>query len=156
MLTSTDEIRAGDINTLDFLRFFRAENTGTTSLVRYAGFWWRALALTIDTVLIVIAFVIVMLVVYFRWLDAPWTAGLNGLIQITLFIVGWLYWTMFESSWMQATPGKKICRLRVTDLSGKRISFGRANGRYFAKTLSAVVYLIGYSVAAVTRRKQAW
>jgi uncharacterized RDD family membrane protein YckC len=39
--------------------------------------------------------------------------------------------------------------------NGSRISFGRANGRYWAKILSAVILMIGYLMAAFTERKQA-
>jgi uncharacterized RDD family membrane protein YckC len=75
---------------------------------------------------------------------------------VIMLIIFWLYFSVFESSRIQATPGKWICRLLVTDLSGRKISFGRATGRYFAKTVSALPYLVGYSAAAVSRRKQAW
>jgi uncharacterized RDD family membrane protein YckC len=45
--------------------------------------------------------------------------------------------------------------LRVTDLEGQRISFGRATGRHFAKYVSALTLLIGYIMAGFTERKQA-
>ena len=61
----------------------------------------------------------------------------------------------FESSVYQATLGKMMLGLRVTDLHGKRISIGRAVGRYFAKILSAVILCIGFIMAAFTQKKQA-
>jgi uncharacterized RDD family membrane protein YckC len=42
----------------------------------------------------------------------------------------------------------------VTDLDGKRISFGRASGRFFAMYLSAVLLFIGFIMIAFTKRKQ--
>ncbi len=132
------------------------------TFVRYAGFWWRALAIIIDVGLIVVAVLIVTLgsfFLYFGKLDPSKSAngsGFETLGQLITSSIFWIYFTIFESSRMQSTLGKKICGLRVTDLSGNRISFARANGRYFAKTLSFAVYLVGFSVAAVTRRKQGW
>jgi uncharacterized RDD family membrane protein YckC len=61
-----------------------------------------------------------------------------------------------ESSVRQATFGKSVMSLRVTDDGGQRISFGRATGRFFAKIVSGMVpLLIGYIMAAFTEKKQA-
>jgi len=42
----------------------------------------------------------------------------------------------------------------VTDMEGRRISFGRATGRYFAKIISAIIIYIGFLMIAFTERKQ--
>ena len=44
--------------------------------------------------------------------------------------------------------------IKVTDLDGNRISFGRATGRHFAKWLSALILGIGYIMVAFTAKKQ--
>lgn len=69
-------------------------------------------------------------------------------------MIEWLYWTVFESSSWQATPGKRMLGLRVTDMDGNRIGFGRANARYWSKILSFLILLIGFLMVAFTRRKQ--
>ena len=43
----------------------------------------------------------------------------------------------------------------VSDLAADRISFGKASGRYFGKIVSAILLMIGYLMAAFTKRKQA-
>jgi uncharacterized RDD family membrane protein YckC len=43
----------------------------------------------------------------------------------------------------------------VTDLEGRRISWGRANARYWSKFISALIFLIGYIMAGFTQKKQA-
>jgi uncharacterized RDD family membrane protein YckC len=43
----------------------------------------------------------------------------------------------------------------VTDLAGRRISFGRATGRFFAKYISATILMIGFVMAGFTEKKQA-
>ena len=44
--------------------------------------------------------------------------------------------------------------LFVTDTFGRRITFSRATGRYFASILSGMIMGIGYIMAAFTERKQ--
>lgn len=70
------------------------------------------------------------------------------------FVGDWLYFSLMESSSSQGTVGKIVCGLRVTDTQGRRISFGRATGRYFAKILSALILLIGYLMVGWTRQKR--
>src|SRR5689334_10381306 len=78
--------------------------------------------------------------------------------QITKLIVavllGWAYEALQESSAYQATLGKRLVAIRVTDLEGRRISFGRATQRYFGKYLS-LISVYGYFAALVTERRQA-
>ena len=68
--------------------------------------------------------------------------------------INWLYFALLESSSMQGTLGKKALGMIVTDLSGNRIGFGRATGRYFGKILSAIILGIGFIMVAFTERKQ--
>lgn len=86
-------------------------------------------------------------------------AGLQLLGGFAGFILGtgaaWLYYAYLESSSRQATFGKMLLSVRVTDLEGGRISFGRATGRHFAKYVSAFTLLIGYIMAGFTEKKQA-
>jgi uncharacterized RDD family membrane protein YckC len=70
-------------------------------------------------------------------------------------IVQWLYFALFESSSLQATPGKLLAGTKVTDMEGKRIGFGRATTRTLAKGLSALMCYVGYIMAAFTERRQA-
>jgi len=112
------------------------------SRVAYGGFWIRVLAYLIDAILLSIGGGVLRLV--FGLVD-------GGLLSV---VGGWLYFALMESSASQATIGKTACGLRVTDEQGRRISFGRATGRYFAKILSALIFLIGFMMVGWTRRKQ--
>jgi uncharacterized RDD family membrane protein YckC len=69
-------------------------------------------------------------------------------------VVSWLYSALMERSSKQATLGKMALGIRVTDLDGNRIGFGKATGRYFAKILSALILGIGFLMVAFTQRKQ--
>ena len=109
----------------------------------YAGFWRRFLAALIDGILLGIVGGI---------LTSQMDQTASGSIST---IIGWLYYAGMESSSRQATLGKSLLGMTVTDLRGQRISFLRATGRYFAKFLSALILMIGYIMAAFTERKQA-
>ena len=108
----------------------------------HAGFWRRFAAAIIDAIIIGMVFLILIFTptFYFGWL-----LGL---------VVGWLYYGIMESSTTQATLGKMAMSIVVTDMSGNRVSFGRATGRYFAKIISAIILYIGYLMIAFTEKKQ--
>ncbi|NEP44244.1 MAG: protein kinase, partial [Okeania sp. SIO2H7] len=81
-------------------------------------------------------------------------------VQTTTFvflttILKWFYFARLESWQGQATFGKRLMGVIVTDLNGNRISFGRAHGRYLSKYLSLITLLIGFIMAAFTKKKQA-
>ena len=68
-------------------------------------------------------------------------------------IVPWLYTALQECSTPQATFGKRLLFVQVTDLEGRRISFARASARFFGRLIPT--FGLGYLMALVTRRKQA-
>lgn len=116
--------------------------------LEYAGFWLRALAAIIDSLIFILAGVIIGFILGVM-------GGSAKSLDIPFFIISWLYYSLMESSPKQATIGKMILGISVTDLSGNRISFGRATGRYFSKIISGIIFCIGYIMAAFTARKQA-
>ena len=116
----------------------------------YAGFWRRVVAAVVDGCLL-----LVVLVALSRALNMPgfllredWLPSLlSGLVSLA-------YAALFESSAWQATPGKRLIRIKVTDLRGARITLGRAVLRHLAQLLSAACLMLGYVMAAFTRRRQ--
>ena len=139
----------------------------------YAGFWLRFVAHLIDGLLIgavagaifVPMFFLTGLGGFLRAVEhdhQPDPAVIASLVSSIALLVlvsvlgSWLYYAYFESSDWQATVGKKVLNLIVTDMDGNRVSFGRASGRYFAKIVSGLIPLgIGYILAGVTEKKQA-
>ncbi len=133
--------------------------------VHYGGFWIRFLAAFIDGIIIE-AVVIPVSFVLGAMVGAAGSAagGANQMaMQMTAAMLGAcvgifanvLYFTFLESSSKQATLGKMILGLKVTDHSYQRISVGRALGRTLSKYISALILLIGYIMAGFTDRKQA-
>ena len=130
----------------------------------YAGFFQRLAAYVLDWIMIAVAvFAIaivvgVILAVVLGGNDpkaAQRVGFFTGLLaNVAIVFVGWIYFAMLESSAKQATLGKRLLGIVVTDEHGQRISFVRATGRYFAKVLSSIM-LVGFIMAAFMPKKQA-
>lgn len=102
--------------------------------VVYAAFSGRLVAVVVDGLVLSIPFMII--VVNFK--DRPILA--NSII----IIIAWLYDAIQISSSRQATIGKKMINIKITDLKGDRINFLQATARHFAKILSGVILSLGY------------
>ena len=113
-----------------------------SGVVTYAGFWKRVAALLIDSVVISAATGIL-------------TAVTFGMAWFSIFLLPWVYEAIMLSSEKQATVGKMVLGIVVTDVNGGRITFARATGRHFAKWLSALILGIGFLMVAFTEKKQA-
>ena len=139
----------------------------------YAGFWMRLVAAIIDGVLIGIVNLIILvpflglvgLTAAARASDVDMESQGAGLMiallstylisMLAVAVAGWLYFALMESSTRGATLGKMALGLRVVDMNGIQIGFGRATGRYFGKLLSGAIFFIGYIMAGFTQQKQA-
>lgn len=60
---------------------------------------------------------------------------LEGWVWLSVSLPTYLYFALYESSARGATPGKRLLGLHVTDMAGKRISFGRALLRTIMKLI---------------------
>src|SRR3954462_14879392 len=112
--------------------------------VTYAGFWERFAAAFIDGIIVGVVAAVLNLTLF---KDNIFGTVINLAWQ-------WLYYALQEASVHQATVGKRALGLTVTNLSGGRISFGQATGRYFGKIISAVILLIGYFMMLWDDRRQ--
>ena len=128
------------------------------AIVYYAGFWKRFLATMIDVLLINILLAVILVISRGgSGLSFPPTAHMLISLMATnvlFWVVFWLYNTIMESSSKQATLGKMLLGIRVTDLDGNRLSFGKENARYWGKLLSALTLYIGFIMAGFTQKKQ--
>ena len=139
--------------------FVWREPLATTWRPEYAGFWRRFFANCIDGFLIGIVLKILdssmarvieknsfNLDIILMWL-AVWL--------VSYITIDWLYYALQESSSSQATLGKLALGIVVTDVTGNRISFGRATGRYFAHYITYITFGIGFLIQPFTIRRQA-
>lgn len=140
----------------------------------YAGFWLRFVAYVIDGLMCVLVFGVFLLILIaiigvgtIRGQDETFNNPENFFMApaiifliLTTCIVAvcgsWLYYALFESSVHQGTLGKMALGLIVTDMQGRRVTFARASGRFFAKIITNLIPLwIGYIMAGFTEKKQA-
>ncbi|MBG9490293.1 RDD family protein [Bacillus subtilis] len=127
-----------------------------------AGFWIRAAASIIDVFIIAIFSFIMIFINTFIVLPLIDAAGTHmseaqyeffmliiGTIPVLaiIFIFAILYYSLLTSLNMQATLGKKLMGIIVVNQYGERISFWHSFGRFFAYTLSKILY-IGFIMAA--------
>jgi uncharacterized RDD family membrane protein YckC len=73
---------------------------------------------------------------------------------VVLIVIPWLYFAGFESSRSQATPGKLLMHIVVTDMTGNKPTFARVTLRHFAKFVSALIILIGFLMIGLTQKRQ--
>lgn len=118
----------------------------------YAGFWWRTLAYVFDgmitNVVLIFLYVLLGFSVSTMLVDPPVAAWVVG------GLTNWLYFTLWESSEWQATPGKRMLHLVVTDLHGRRLGFGQASGRCLSKIFSYLLLGVGFLMVGFTEKKQ--
>jgi len=120
--------------------------------VNYASFGKRLAASIIDSVIIL---AVNLLVTYLTSGSVLNESG-DLLANIAGVVVAWLYSAVLESSVNQATPGKRLMRIKVTDTEGGRISFLQATGRHFAKFISSIILFIGYLAMLWDDKNQTW
>lgn len=77
-----------------------------------------------------------------------------GSIILIIWAIQILYYAFMESSKYQASLGKMAMGIKVVDLNGDRITFGKAFLRSIGKIISASVFYIGFLMAAFTEKKQ--
>ncbi|MGH9746858.1 MAG: RDD family protein [Candidatus Acidiferrales bacterium] len=139
----------------------------------YAGFWLRLVAFIIDAlvagVIVGILFMVGLIFIgvgslteMIRGMEHSDEAPPVAFILLILFVLSasllarWIYYAYMESSPNQGTLGKMALGLIVTDLQGRRVTFGRATGRYFARLITGLIPCgVGYMMAGFTERKQA-
>ena len=140
------------------------ENITSVSYSEFGSFWERFLAYCIDSAILTFGSIAVSFLVAFfvgfiialMGMEIEEMEGFFiGLYYILAFLSSWFYFTIMQSSKLQATVGKKVCNLVVTDSTGNRISFAKANARFWSKFISAAIFGVGYLMAAFTEKHQA-
>jgi uncharacterized RDD family membrane protein YckC len=142
-----------------------------------AGFWIRVAAHVLDNMIVSVPFVAawfafvitvmgVSILAPFMALSSGEPVAMGASFFVTLvmlylslifgrFIAVWLYHAILESGPHQSTWGKRACGLKVTNMTGQRITFGHATGRYFSTFITNMTMGIGYLMVAFTDRRQA-
>jgi uncharacterized RDD family membrane protein YckC len=103
--------------------------------------------------------VIVLLIIAAANVDNPDAAQAAGVLanvcmSVIGFLVAAIYYVTLDASAKQGTWGKQIVGLKVTDLEGRRITVGRAIGRFFARYLTICTCGIGFLLPLFTQKRQ--
>ena len=131
-----------------------------------AGIGSRFLAILADTALQFIAYTVLVLVFVLIATSAPKSAAgdlsrtgekwlIAGIILFH-FLMYWGYFTLFETFWNGQTPGKRFCKIRVIQQSGRQITFFEAMTRNLLRVIDMLpsVYLIGVITMLCNRQHQ--
>ena len=122
----------------------------------FGDFWRRALATLIDLAILWIPMTLAEFALQL-WIDKsnPETEEASFLVQLIAVYGVWaIYEVPFWLTPWQATPGKRICGLAVTDIRGERLSLVHALARYGAKIVSGAI-VVGVFFVFFTRWRQA-
>jgi uncharacterized RDD family membrane protein YckC len=117
--------------------------------LEYAGFWSRVAALIVDNAIVTIFGLALLIAAGFVG------TGAAVIANFAFMLLAFLYWPLMESSERQATIGKQLLGIQVTDANGVRLTFVRALLRNLAKIISSLPFGLGFLLAAFTARKQA-
>ena len=121
----------------------------------YGGFWIRFGAKVIDNIIISAVQVPVLLLATMGAASSGESAA--AVYSLLSVLMTWglpVAYTVFFLGKFGATPGKMACGLKVVRPTGERITYLRALGRWFAEVLSAMIFLIGYIMAAFDDEKR--
>lgn len=132
----------------------------------YAEFWRRLLALLLDMSFLIVGWMAFLGIIYGAMNLVFWVGDKSihistllpfiwGFGIILMVVTHWFYFTVSESSSLQATLGKRIMKVIVTDLKEHRITLGKANLRYFCKIISLLLLFSGFIIAGFTEKRQA-
>lgn len=131
-----------------------------------AGLGSRFLAILADSVVQAVAYVLLILIFVLVASSAPKTAagelsrvGEKWLVAGVIlfhFVMYWGYFTLFETFWNGQTPGKKFCKIRVIQQSGRQITFFEAMTRNLIRIVDMFpsFYLIGVIATLCNRQHQ--
>jgi uncharacterized RDD family membrane protein YckC len=135
---------------------------------KYAGFWIRLVAHIFDGILLAIPLFILQSVFLMSvsgtfsmeaWLmedelSMGQTLTYLSLTVVSNIVLSIIYFAVMESSKFQASLGKLMLGLKVTDEKGNRIGFWKSFGRLLSKSFLSGILFIGYIMVAFTKKKQ--
>jgi len=123
---------------------------------KYAGFWIRAWASIIDTILMLIIIMPILFAIYGAdlWVRESFVAGFwdfifQYILPAIAVIILWVY--------KSATPGKMLTGLIIVDAkTGEKPSTGQFIVRYLGYYVSIIPLSLGFIWVGIDKRKQGW
>lgn len=122
-----------------------------------AGFFIRAFARLIDTMILALVLGAVFFLRGQSILEGLKTMNPLHFMLLYLFtfpLIRLVYFTLFECSKLQATPGKLAVDLKVVTDEGYKLTFFKALGRNLTKIFSFITIYIGFLMLLWNKEKQ--
>jgi uncharacterized RDD family membrane protein YckC len=141
------------------------------TVYKYAGFWRRFIAYSIDGFIISIIFVVLAIIAGIAFFAGSMSGGNNAwiaemsdparIVSLTLWfwlfslLINTAYFTYFHGS-TGRTPGKMLLGLQVVSTEGVNISYGVAFLRSVGYLVSSFVFCLGFIWIGFDSKKQGW
>ena len=122
----------------------------------FASFDQRLLAAVIDYFVLLLVYILLLLIGFMFIGDKDQRIMAGVLLLPLIPVLKFIYGVFAESSARQGTIGKRLLNIKVTDLGGKRLSFGVAVVRNIAKILSVLPLFFGYLYIFLNKKQQSW
>ncbi|CAM4323466.1 Uncharacterized membrane protein YckC, RDD family [Pedobacter westerhofensis] len=122
----------------------------------FASFDQRLLASVIDYFILLLVYIFLLLL-SFVFIDGKEERIAAGVLMLPVLpALKFLYGSFAECTAGQGTIGKRLLNIKVTDMEGKKISFGTALTRNIAKVLSVLPLFFGYLYSFLNKKQQCW
>lgn len=120
----------------------------------FGSFDQRILASVIDWFIVSTGFVVIGLIIVLMAHDQVVRSMVALSLVAIIPMVNFIYHVIMESSEKQATHGKQILKIKVTDMEGHRISRGQAVTRNLARFTSIATFYLGYLISFFNKKQQ--
>jgi len=120
----------------------------------FAAFDQRLLACVIDYFFIILVYAVVILLSFIVVTEKSHRIALAIIGLPFIVVVKLIYGTVTDASAKQGGIGKRLMKIRVTDMDGMRIGYAKSLGRNLSKLLSLLPFLIGYLYSFLNRKQQ--
>jgi uncharacterized RDD family membrane protein YckC len=140
------------------------------TIYKFAGFWGRLGAYTVDCTIIFFTFIVLSIIASLAFFSGAISGNSKNFIAdladptrfSSMMILTWLFFISFNIAYFTyfhgttgRTPGKMLFGLQVVSTEGAPISFGIAFLRAVGYFVSGIFYL-GFIWIAFDKRKQGW
>ena len=135
------------------LREFLGFKQQYTNPQYFAGFDLRMLAVVIDWFLVIGAVFFLELLVFVSFEFKEATLFIVTLNAVIIPIVKFIYQVFLEAT-QQATYGKKMLNITVTNLEGLKPNFSQILFRNLSKIISTAIFFFGYFYLFLNKKQQ--
>jgi len=141
------------------------------TIYKYAGFWRRLGAYTVDGIIIFFTFIVLSIIASLAFFSGAISGNSKYFIAdladparfSSIMILAWLFFIFFNIAYFTyfhgttgRTPGKMLFGLQVISTEGAPISFGIAFLRAVGYLVSGALFNLGFIWIAFDKRKQGW